>query len=333
MRKVSNVLEVGAIYPTNNYGDIEILSDSGCKSVTIRFLNTGSIREGVNRGAIVRGKVRDFDPKAITTVKRKELKGKKAYDSFLVLEGVSEKGVSYYCKLCDKVNTVSKYYAPCNIPLSCGCISSLLPKIDLTGCSLNGVLFIGYIANSYWRVKYSCGCIRDRTKTSVESRGKSICYSCEAKVPWNRRHGLTKTPTYSSWLNMKRRCYIESNNRYQHYGAVGIGVYDRWLSSFDNFLDDMGECPQGFSIERLDLERGYYPDNCIWADNKTQANNKSNNIFISNGMEVMSLKHWCDVEKVDYKNAHYRFRYKNESIATILGEGYILVDSKKSIKE
>lgn len=88
------------------------------------------------------------------------------------------------------------------------------------------------------------------------------------------RHGLTKTRSYRKWGDMIRRCYSENSKDYVNYGGRGITVYQEWLDSFVNFYNDMGECPEGLTLERKDVNQGYTPENCIWADRTTQARNK-----------------------------------------------------------
>lgn len=245
-----------------------------------------------------------------------------------------EKGhyyANYRCIICNTEKRCKIAHVKSGATKSCGCLASLKPDIDLQGKEIKNILFIGYIAKGFWKVKYTCGCFGKLTKTLAEKAKTGKCFSCYnryAKV-LTEKHGYSRRkgsePTYNSWLNMRRRCYDEKNNRYKYYGAKGVTVCERWKNSFENFLEDMGKAPDGCSIERINLEEGYNKNNCKWATVKEQANNKTNNILISKGDETMSLRHWCEIEKIDYKRAHYLFRYRNESIENILGKEYTLV--------
>lgn len=86
-------------------------------------------------------------------------------------------------------------------------------------------------------------------------------------------HGLTRTPTYRSWQHMIRRCFDKKHNRYEIYGGRGIKVCERWLE-FMNFLSDMGIRPEGMSLDRINNDADYKPENCRWATPKQQTNNR-----------------------------------------------------------
>lgn len=82
------------------------------------------------------------------------------------------------------------------------------------------------------------------------------------------------------WSSMKSRCYDKKHHSYRNYGARGITVCERWLESFDNFLTDMGQRPDGMTLDRINSNGNYEPDNCRWATMTQQARNKRTNVYV-----------------------------------------------------
>lgn len=100
---------------------------------------------------------------------------------------------------------------------------------------------------------------------NLKSGHAKSCGCLQREIVSKIRHGLSNTGTRRSYSAMKQRCYNPKQKSYLHYGAKGITVCDRWLQSFDNFLEDMGERPEGHSIDRHPNEDGNYePNNCRW---------------------------------------------------------------------
>lgn len=107
----------------------------------------------------------------------------------------------------------------------------------------------------------SCGCL---AKEIAAKRRKE-----------DARHGMYKTRTYSSWHHMKQRCKSNDPRQRPYYLDRGITVCERWASSFEAFVEDMGVCPSPIhSIDRIDNDKGYEPDNCRWATPKEQSQNR-----------------------------------------------------------
>lgn len=134
----------------------------------------------------------------------------------------------------------------------------------------------------------SCGCLR-RDTFKRDGWGKS-----SVKHGYASDYNLARE--YICWSSMKSRCNNPKDISYKNYGAKGIEVCQRWEESFKNFIDDMGNKPSAkHSIDRIDPSKGYYKENCRWADKYQQANNRKNNLFFEINGERKTLVEWCMV--------------------------------------
>ena len=110
------------------------------------------------------------------------------------------------------------------------------------------------------------------------------------------KHG--SSPTYKSWHMMKQRCTNSNYPQYRDYGGRGVQVCAEW-HSFENFLADMGERPDGTSLDRIDNSLGYSPENCRWATKSEQQRNRRDNVWLELDGEKRLLSEWA--AKLDLK--------------------------------
>jgi hypothetical protein len=116
------------------------------------------------------------------------------------------------------------------------------------------------------------------------------------------------TRTYQSWISMRQRCQNPNHTAYANYGGRGIKVCERW-SSFEDFLADMGERPEGCSLDRIDGDGDYEPGNVRWASSKTQSRNwrDANNLVTFDG-RTQPLASWSEEFGIEHHTLQYRLR-------------------------
>lgn len=120
-------------------------------------------------------------------------------------------------------------------------------------------------------------------------RGKFCSKTCVDTNLKSHGHGRPgqQSPTYQSWSHMKHRCYNPNSNRYSRYGGRGITVCEEWRNSFETFLADMGEKPDGKTLDRINNDLGYSKENCRWATAKEQTHNRHTNVIVEYDGEMM----------------------------------------------
>lgn len=142
----------------------------------------------------------------------------------------------------------------------------------------------------------SCGCIR---KEQLAERNKQ-----------NAKHGMKGTRLYQTWHNMKDRCFRKNHAQYADYGGRGITVCPEWTKSFEAFRDwamDNGY-QDDLTLDRRDTNGSYTPDNCRWATQKEQSNNRRSNRLITFNGETHTLKKWSEIYDIPYALLKNRIR-------------------------
>lgn len=164
------------------------------------------------------------------------------------------------------------------------CLCDCKRKKIITGNSLNQQL------------TKSCGCLR-----------REITIKRSTKHGHNNRNKISKT--YHIWHQMKQRCMNPNNLDYSNYGGRGIKICKRWIK-FENFLKDMSEVPEGYQIDRINNNNGYYKNNCRWATPKQQARNRNNNNLKTLNGKTQCLAAWAEECNISFNTLRARlYRY------------------------
>lgn len=189
----------------------------------------------------------------------------------------------------------------------------------------------------WWLCKCDCG--KTRVVPGGPLRGGSV-YSCgctrKPRIASVVKHGGArvgkKTPEYKCWIGIRKRCLDPSSSNYYLYGGRGLAMCQRWMDSFPDFLEDMGTKPTpAHSIDRIDNDKGYYPENCRWADAVEQANNKRSNVRLEfNGLNL-TLPQWSKrigINRGALYQRLYQCKWSVEKTLTtpLLSSGVALLD-------
>lgn len=142
-----------------------------------------------------------------------------------------------------------------------------------------------------WMCRCECGVIKSvSAETLLCGKAKSCgCYSVDRIAALNKTHGLSKKhPLYNTWMLMRRRCNSPNSKAYSRYGGRGIKIDESW-DDFNVFAADMGEKPEGTSLDRIDNNQGYSKENCRWATPTEQCSNTRRNKLIEFEGEQLTL--------------------------------------------
>jgi len=162
--------------------------------------------------------------------------------------------------------------------------------IDIAGLKFGKLLAISPIESKngryVWKFICDCGNEYKNYASAVKHNPDKRSCGCLQKETWanrcktlNYRHGMTDTRVWKSWISMLDRCRNPNAPKFEHYGGRGIEVCSEW-KVFENFYRDMGDRPDGMTLDRIDVNLGYNPQNCRWATHKEQRHNRRDGIEI-----------------------------------------------------
>jgi len=194
-------------------------------------------------------------------------------------------------------------------------------KVNVIGNRYGNLVVIGKEKKGvhWYRIcQCDCGNVISVYLGSLQ-RGATLscgCYHRQISKEVNTKHGMYGTRTYNIWFNLRQRCLNQKHHAYYRYGGRGISVCDEW-HDFEQFYADMGDCPDGMSIDRIDNDGNYEPDNCRWSDYRQQSNNRSNNVYLEYEGKKRTIAEWSRELGIDYQRL-YGYVSRGHSIGDIL---------------
>ena len=167
----------------------------------------------------------------------------------------------------------------------------------------------------YWGGKWECGNVKGGRLDivfggDINSGGGIKKRKRCRKQTGKHRHKMSGTRIYQEWQGMKGRCYNPHNPNYYRWGGRGITICDEWRNSFEAFYEwaMANGYKDDLTIDRIDNDGNYCPDNCRWATQSEQSRNRSSNIRIKIGNSTRTLTEWCEIFGVNFSAIHARYQ-------------------------
>ena len=188
-----------------------------------------------------------------------------------------------------------------------------MKSIDLTNQKFGKLTAISRVKGSKWLCLCECGNTKE-IRTNSLTRGSTIscgCYHKEEVAKRHTTHNRSKDRLYHEWQYLKRRCYNPGYKYYERYGGRGISVCEEWKNNFVAFKEwaESNGYDDSLTLDRIDYDGNYEPDNCRWVTRKVQQNNRSSNLFFTIDGETKTLAQWCEIYKVPHERTRYRVKH------------------------
>ena len=165
-------------------------------------------------------------------------------------------------------------------------------------------------SKAYWRCKCECG---NETVICGYSLRRGYTKSCGCDSCIKKIHGMRHNKIYSIWCGIKKRCLNPKSNFYKDYGGRGISICEEWRDDFQAFYDYVSKLEhfgeEGYTLDRINNNGNYEPNNLRWADIKTQCRNRRNNIFVDYQDNKISLVELSELCGIPYKTLHFRYKH------------------------
>jgi hypothetical protein len=174
------------------------------------------------------------------------------------------------------------------------------------------LLTISQIDENTWQCLCDCGVILNVSCKSLltEERKSCGCLRKDRQRESVLKHGESKTPIYIVWDGMRQRCLNPNHMHYSSYGGRGITICKDWenVLVFKSWVESTGYV-KGATLDRIDNNQGYFPENCRWATRKDQANNRRNTRYVTYKGETKTIAQWADQFKVCWETMAYRVKH------------------------
>lgn len=178
--------------------------------------------------------------------------------------------------------------------------------------------------NIYWKCQCDCGneCFVRGDHLKRGQTRSCGCFNAEVSSKRHKAHGLTGSRLFNIWVSMRQRCNNPRDQAYNRYGGRGITVCDEWKDNFQVFYSwaiSNGYAP-GLSIDRIDNDKGYCPENCRWATSREQARNRRGGHLITFQGETLTMVEWAEKMKIPLHVLSFRITRYNWPVWRALTE-------------